>query len=271
MNDEFLSVRNLEDENKFSKKKIYSIVTGGAGRIGSIYTSVLLKKGFNVIIASRSQNHFLKFRLSLDKRYHSRIKWIMLDLSDLDSVENFLKKILKYKIFYLINNASLSNRGKFFKYDKKNIIKESLGVNLGAIFLTEKILEIMRKKKNGKIIFTGSLWGSMIPRFDTYLEMDNGPSAMIASGKASIEQYAKYIAVREATNNITVNTLLPGWFPRKGRVERKDYMNKILKNIPMSRIGKLEDLIKPIEFLLSENNNYMTGQSIIIDGGYSLY
>jgi len=83
MKDDFLSVRNLEVENKFSKKKIYSIVTGGAGRIGSIYTSVLLKKGFNVIIASRSQNHFLKFRFSLDKRYHSRIRWVKLDLSDL--------------------------------------------------------------------------------------------------------------------------------------------------------------------------------------------
>ena len=271
MNDTFLSVKDLEIENKFSTKKFYSIVTGGAGRIGSVYTSILLKKGFNVIVASRTQNLFLKYKLSLDKKYHDKIRWIRLDLSDLDSVEKFTSKVLKYNIFHLINNASLSNRGQFFKYHKKNIIKESLGVNLGAILLTEKILEIMRKNKKGKIIFTGSLWGSMVPKFDTYLDMDNGPSAMIASGKAAIEQYVKYIAVREAINNIKVNTLLPGWFPRKGRFERKDYINKILSNIPMSRIGKLVDLIKPIELLLSEDNDYMTGQSIIIDGGYSLY
>jgi gluconate 5-dehydrogenase len=273
MNDTFLSVNDLDtqNKNKFSKSISYSIVTGGAGRIGSIYTSVLLKKGFNVIIASRTKNLFIEYKSSLEKKYQEKVQWMRIDLSNLDSVKQFINKVLKMNISYLINNASLSNRGQFFKYNEKNIIKESLGVNLGAIFLTEKILTTMRKKKSGRVIFTGSLWGSMIPKFDTYLDMNIGPSAMIASGKASIQQYAKYIAVREAVNNIKVNILLPGWFPRKGRVERKDYINKILCNIPMRRIGKLADLVKPIEFLLSEDNDYMTGQSLIIDGGYSLY
>jgi NAD(P)-dependent dehydrogenase (short-subunit alcohol dehydrogenase family) len=273
MNDEFLSVDDLEfkNKNKFSKSTSYSIITGGAGRIGSVYTSVLLKKGFNVIIASRTNNLFLKYKSSLEKNYQEKIEWMKLDLTKLDSVRKFASRVSKRNIFHLINNASLSNRGQFFKYNEKNIVKENLGVNLGSIFLTERIVTLMRKKKTGRIIFTGSLWGSMTPRFDTYLEMNNGPSALIASGKASIEQYAKYIAVREAVNNIKVNILLPGWFPRKGRVERKDYINKILHNIPMSRIGNLKDLIKPIEFLLSEENDYMTGQSLIIDGGYSLY
>jgi NAD(P)-dependent dehydrogenase (short-subunit alcohol dehydrogenase family) len=271
MNDKFISINQLKSSKKNKFKKIYCLITGGAGRIGSIYTSLLLKKGYNVIVASRKNISFKKYKSSLDKKFQKKIQWLKLDLSNLNTVDILLKKISNKSLLYLINNASFSFRGNFYNYNKKNIVKEATGISLGSIYLTEKILPSMRKNNNGKIIFTGSLWGNMIPKFDTYLDMDIGPTAMIASSKASIQQYSKYIAVREAVYNITVNSLIPGWFPRKGPIERIDYINKITSNIPMSRIGNLSDLIKPIEFLLSENNNYMTGQEIIVDGGYSLY
>ena len=83
-------------------------------------------------------------------------------------------------------------------------------------------------------------------------------------------QYTKYLSSREAKHNITVNNLVPGWFPRKGKVERKDYIKSINSKIPLNRIGKLEDLKTVINFLISENTKYLTGQNIIIDGGYSV-
>ena len=78
------------------------------------------------------------------------------------------------------------------------------------------------------------------------------------------------MASREAKFNITINLLIPGFFPRKGKVENKKYINSINSNIPIGRIGKLEDLVNAVEFLLSNGNSYFTGQSIIVDGGYTI-
>ena len=101
--------------------------------------------------------------------------------------------------------------------------------------------------------------------------MDISPSLLASYGKAGMENAIKYLAVREANNNITCNTLMPGWFPRKGPVERKDYMENIFEKVPLNRIGVLEDLIPSVQFLLNKDNNYITGQSIIVDGGYTIW
>ena len=138
------------------------------------------------------------------------------------------------------------------------------------MLLTEKILPQLRKTKGAKIIFTGSLWGKKTPRFRIYKNLDIGPSPIIAAGKSAILQYAKFLAEREAMFGITVNSLLPGWFPRKGKVERKDYIKRIKNNIPMKRLGKLSDLISAVDFLISQETSYLTGHELIIDGGYSL-
>ena len=138
------------------------------------------------------------------------------------------------------------------------------------MLLTEKILPQLRKINGAKIIFTGSLWGKKTPRFRIYKDLDIGPSPIIASGKSAILQYAKFLAEREAMFGITVNSLLPGWFPRKGKVERRDYIKRIKDNIPLKRLGKLSDLISAVDFLISQETSYLTGHELIIDGGYSL-
>ena len=101
--------------------------------------------------------------------------------------------------------------------------------------------------------------------------MQIGPSVVTASGKSAIISFTKFLSTREAKYNISVNCLSPGWFPRKGPVENKRYIREINKNIPLGRIGKLEDLISPIAFLLSAGSKYYTGQNLVIDGGYSVW
>ena len=162
-----------------------------------------------------------------------------------------------------------ANRGKNFTYDYKNYMKEINGVFGVTFLLTEKILPLIRKSKNARIINVGSVWGTHAPRFEVYLDMDIGPTPIIASGKAAIIQYTKFLASRESKHNIMSNCLIPGWFPRKGKIERKDYIKKITQNIPQERIGKLEDLVSAVNFLLSDENRYFNGQSLYVDGAYT--
>ena len=101
--------------------------------------------------------------------------------------------------------------------------------------------------------------------------MDIGPSIMTSAGKSGILNFTKFLAAREAKFGITVNSLIPGWFPRPGPVQREDYISNICSNIPLGRIGKIDDLISPISFLLSDGSKYYTGQSLIVDGGSTIW
>ena len=270
LNDNFINFSLFKKQKKLFNSNEFAIVTGGCGRIGSIYTSLLLSYGLNVIVLSRTKNNFLKYSENLSPDFKKKIFWKKLDLRKGSSIEKISTSLKRKKIRFLINNAAYSNRGKFFPYNHKNLNEELWGTFAGSMLLTEKILPQLRKTKNSKIIFTGSLWGKKTPRFKIYKDLDIGPSPIIASGKSAILQYSKFLAEREAIFGITVNSLLPGWFPRKGKVERKDYMKRIKDNIPLKRIGKLSDLISAVDFLISQETSYLTGQELIIDGGYSL-
>ena len=145
-----------------------------------------------------------------------------------------------------------------------------MGTSGGSIILTENLLPLLRKNKNSKVINVGSLWGFKSPKQNIYGKMQIGPSVVTASGKSAIISFTKFLSTREAKYNISVNCL--SWMvSRKGPVENKRYIREINKNIPLGRIGKLEDLISPIAFLLSAGSKYYTGQNLVIDGGYSVW
>jgi NAD(P)-dependent dehydrogenase (short-subunit alcohol dehydrogenase family) len=268
--DKFIDFSFFQKKKRLFNSDEFAIVTGGCGRIGSIYTSLFLLYGIKVIVLSRTNKNFLDFSSNLNSDLRKKIFWKKLDLRKGTSIESIAKFLKNKKIKFLVNNAAYSNRGKFFSYNQKNLNEELWGTFAGSMLLTEKILPRLRKNKNSKIIFTGSLWGKKTPRFKIYKDLDIGPSPIIASGKSAILQYSKFLAEREAVYGITVNSLLPGWFPRKGKIERKDYINRIKSNIPLNRIGKLSDLISAIDFLISQETSYITGQELVIDGGYSL-
>ena len=262
----FNSYSKLGNDNS----KYFALVTGGCGRVGSVFVSVLLNKGYNVIVLSRTKKNYKKYIKNLDVNLKKKILWKNLDITNPLSIKTVASALSKKKIKILVNNAASSNRGKFFKYNAKNLNKELWGTFAGSMFLTEQILPKIRKIKNSTIIYTGSLWGIHAPRFKIYKDLDIGPSPIIASGKAALLQYAKFLAVREADYGVRINSILPGWFPRKGKVERKDYIKRIKDNIPLNRVGKLNDLVSSVKFLISDESSYVTGHQLIVDGGYSL-
>tara|TARA_B100002051_G_scaffold276024_1_gene322162 strand:- start:5824 stop:6648 length:825 start_codon:yes stop_codon:yes gene_type:complete len=273
--DKYLSYKSLltyKKKNK-SKKNSIAIVTGGVGRIGSIFTGQLLSKGSKVICLSRNIDNYKNYKKTLPNKLKKNLFWYEVDFNSPDKVIEVLKNIKKKfkKVDVLVNNICDGKRGKFLEYNISSLNKEFWGTFGSTMLLTEKVLPMMRKNKYGKIINIGSIWGIQAPKFKTYLNLDNGPSPIISSSKGAITQYTKHLASREAENNITINLLIPGFFPRKGKVENKKYIKSINSNIPLKRIGKLEDLVNSIEFLLSDGNLYFTGQSIIVDGGYTIW
>ena len=270
--DNFLSYSDFCKSNKIKNINKTAIITGGLGRIGSVFTSSLLNRGFKVICMSRHDVNYNLYKKKLPTKIKKLLSWQQIDLTKTDTIPDKVHLVMKKikKIDILINCASSGNRGENFQYNKKNLEKEFDSLIAGDILITENILKYMRKRKKGLIINVSSLWGIVAPNFKTYLDLDIGPSALTALAKAGITNYTKYIASRDAKYLIRANNLHPGFFPRKGPVERKDYIKSICEKIPLNRIGKLNDLISAVEFLTSENSNYITGQSIVVDGGYTI-
>tara|TARA_Y100000768_G_scaffold375715_1_gene346821 strand:- start:420 stop:1247 length:828 start_codon:yes stop_codon:yes gene_type:complete len=262
----------LNYKNSISPRGKVALVTGGTGRIGSIFVSIFLLNDFKVIIASRLKKKFKQFSNSLPQQYRKNLYWVKLDLLKPDlSIKQIKKLNKKFEIDYLVNNAASHYRGKNIDYTSKNIQKEFFGLIGTSILITEEVLKNMRKRKNGNIINVGSIWGISAPKFDTYLEMDIAPSLMTSICKAGMSHFSKYLTARESGYNININTLSPGWFPRKGKKSRNDYMKMITKDIPQKRIGNLTDLVSVINFLISTGSKYFTGQTVKIDGGHSVW
>lgn len=272
--DNFAKFGKSEINNTNSLSNIKNaIVTGGAGRIGSVFVKLLINNKIYVLIGSRSEKKFLNFYKKLSKLEKKYIQWSELDLQKLDQIVNFKDKNLTFikKSNLLVNNASSSFRGSNYKYDYQNIVHETNGLLTGTIYFSEQILPLLRKQKSAKIINVASLWGFKAPKEKTYLKMNIGPTPVLAAAKAGIINYTKYLAEREKKFNLIINSLSPGWFPRKGKKSNKKYVEAIIQNIPSNRIGKLEDLISPVTFLLSNGSKYYNGQNLIVDGGYSIY
>ncbi len=255
-----------------SKNKI-AVITGATGRIGSVFYKELLNLNYDIYILSNNQSTFRNLFKNIPKNYSKKIYRVKFNLLSNNSINKAISRIKKKnrKIDCLINCAAASNRGKFYKYNFKNLNSEFMGVFGASFYLTEKLLPLLRNSKNGKIINVGSLWGVSSPDFKTYLDLDIGPSAITSTCKAALMHYTKFLSSRESEYNLSINNLVPGWFPRKGKKERKDYINSINRKIPLKRIGKLKDLETSVRFLLSDETKYFNGQNLIVDGGYSIF
>jgi len=121
------------------------------------------------------------------------------------------------------------------------------------------------------VVLVSSLWANRVPEPAMYLDLNNEPDLSVPAGKAAQRQLARYLAVDWAKYGIRVNLVTPGWFPKPGPIDRPDYISEITKRTPMGRIGRPIDLVEPVIFLLGSGSSFMTGQELIVDGGFSLW
>jgi gluconate 5-dehydrogenase len=122
---------------------------------------------------------------------------------------------------------------------------------------------------NGSIVNVGSLWGLRSPDPKIYLDLKNEPSVAIPCAYGGVHQLTRYLAVLLAPK-IRVNALVPGWFPKARGAPRPDYIAGITTHTPMGRIGAPSDLVGAAVFLMADASAFMTGQQLVIDGGYSI-
>ncbi len=235
---------------KFNFKGKNILVTGVSNGIGMSIAKEFYRLGGNIIGTSTNKKGKKKryeiFRVNFFKK---------------EETNNFIKYIEKKKIDILINNAGINKISNIEKLNIKNF-KEIIYINLEIPALISSIVSRnMIKKKSGKIINISSIFGSV----------SRSMRSSYSSSKFGIRGLTKSSALDLASKNILVNSISPGFVETKltRTILKKSGIAKIKKEIPVNRLGKVSEIAYLTLFLASDYNTYITGQDILIDGGFT--
>jgi len=228
------------------------LVTGGTGSIGSSICNYFNINGCEEIYSTTTNTNKIKS----DQDY---IKFKKLDFNNLENLN--LDQLFDFDIDYLVLNAGLNKDNIFLRMsleDWNNVIN----VNLNSSFhLLKHFTKKMVKKKFGRIVFISSV----------VAHTGNPGQVNYTASKAAISGMVKSLALELSTRNITVNSVAPG-FIQSNMTDKlnNEQKNTILDKIPMKKLGDSNDIAKAVGFLCSDNANYITGQTLHVNGGLAL-
>jgi NAD(P)-dependent dehydrogenase (short-subunit alcohol dehydrogenase family) len=196
---------------------------------------------------------------------------LLLDVTEPVSVERAFRKIKESenKMDLLVCSAGTSG-SKWIEEMTLELWNRVLEVNLTGTFLCcKEAVKYMISQRWGRIINIASMAATCVPRPEYFKGGYN-----YSASKAGVRILTKRLAVELASYNITANSISPGWIetPLTAQaIEDKNVYEQMLDSIPLHRIGSAEDLDGLIIYLCSESSAYLTGQDILIDGGYSVW
>ena len=224
------------------------LVSGGTKGIGGAIVTKLLDEGYSVIATTRDKT-------KANILEHENLTVENLDLSSKDSVSEFQEKVESFKPSILINNAGVTKDNLFLRMSE-NDWTEVIETNLNGTYrLTKIFLKDMIKNKWGRIINIGSVSGLM----------GNPGQTNYASSKAALEGFTRSLAKEIGSRNITVNLVSPGFINTD--MTSGLTIEKLESQIPLGRIGNPSDVASLVAFLVSEGAGYITGQTLVVDGG----
>ena len=234
----------------FKNKKL--LVTGGTGTIGSSICNYFHNNECEKIYSTTTD-------MKKVKSNQDYIKFIELDLNNI--IESNLEDIFDFDIDYLVLNAGL-NRDNIFLRMSSNDWSNVINVNLNSSFhLLKHFTKKMFKNRHGRIVFISSV----------VAHTGNPGQVNYTASKAAISGMVKSLALELSTRNITVNSVAPGFIKSNMTDKLNDDQKKaILDRIPMKKLGDSDDIARAVGFLCSENANYITGQTLHVNGGLAL-
>jgi 3-oxoacyl-[acyl-carrier protein] reductase len=237
------------------------VITGAGKGFGRDIADAYYAQGAKLALITRSQSDVDDLISIFDDE---RVLCICGDISDIDVVKYFVLQIIQKfnTIDVLVNNAGMRFRKKFLDISN-NELDQVLSVNLKSVFfLCQMILPYMIKNNNGKIINMSSIAGTL-----GFSEL----SGYVLS-KSAIIGLTKSLAIEFSDKNIQINALAPGFCKTsyfETFKENNDLYDFTLSRIPMGRWGESKEIADVCVFLASHMSNYMSGEVLKIDGGWS--
>ena len=235
----------------FNEKKLF--ITGGTGSIGNSICHYFNNNGCSDIYASTTN-------LNKIDSNDSFIDFRKLNLSNISQLN--LDEILNIDIDFLVLNAGVTKDNIFLRMSSEEWT-DVIDINLNSSFyLLKHFVKKMIKKRFGRIVFISSV----------VAHTGNPGQVNYSSAKAGLSGFTKSLAKEVGSRGITVNSVAPGFIETDMTAYLDDNAKtKLIEDIPLKRLGSVQDISDLVVFLSSEDASYITGQTISVDGGLFMY
>jgi gluconate 5-dehydrogenase len=258
----------------FEMKDKIAVVTGATGGLGYDIATALAEYGCKIVITSRELQKATDAAYRLEAQTGAEVIGLELDQRDYTSCAALMDRVMEKfgRIDVLVNNAgggSGAGECNFLLRDPKNI-QNMIDTNLtGALFCSQAACRFMAEQGSGTIINLGSIAGIVGRNRDMYHEANKMEQPVeYAAAKGGVIAMTRDLAAFMAPYGVTVNCISPGGFD-KGELPQA-FIDGYSKRTPMKRMGRMQsDLLGTVVFLASEAASYVTGQNIVVDGGFS--
>lgn len=252
-----------------------ALITGGAGHLGYAMGEALAEAGACVAVLDMSQDKADIVAEKLMSDFGGEHFGVSIDLGSkeqIESVPDVLEKTCG-QLDVLVNCAALvgdsSLKGWAEPFEEQDVFtwEKALEVNLtGAFYLIQKCQKLLEKSNAASIINISSIYGVSGQKMSMYEGMGYLTPAAYAASKGGLVQLTRYLATVLAPK-IRVNCISPGGIERN---QDKKFLERYVKLTPLARMGWEEDFKGGVHYLASDLSKYVTGQNIVIDGGWSL-
>jgi len=251
----------------FDIKGNVAIVTGTSSGLGVVFAETLAEAGANLALCARRIERVEELAKRLEKDYNIKTLSMKVDVNDENLVREFVEATYKKfgRIDILVNNAGIADIAPSLQVPKESF-SNVINTNLISVFIVAReVAKYMEKAKYGKIINIASIYGQ---------NGDIFPVASYYASKGGVINLTRALAVEWADKGIYVNAIAPGFFPSemtKGVFEDEEAMKHIITKTPLKRTGSPEDLKGVLLLLASHASDYITGQTIFVDGGWTIW
>ena len=234
-----------------AKRKYRAVVTGATRGMGYAIAERLLKDGIEVIATGTSE----------DVDYPNSASYYPVDFLDDSRVEAFVEYLKQQKIDILVNNAGINKIDEFANIDIDDFDR-ILKVNLRTPFLLcQAVIPHMKENSWGRIVNITSIWGNITKEY----------RASYSSSKFGLDGMTVALASELSEMGILANSVGPGFIDTDltRSVLGEKGIAKVLDQIPIKRLGQANEIASLVSWLVSNENTYISGQNIMIDGGFT--
>jgi NAD(P)-dependent dehydrogenase (short-subunit alcohol dehydrogenase family) len=255
-----------------------AVVTGGAGILGRHFCAGLAEAGASVAVVDVNEDAATALAAELAERHGVRALGIRCDVSDPRSVREMVARTVEElgAIHVLHNNAAAKSDDleaffapfEDYSLDQWNRI---MSVNVNGMFLVAQAVggQMVAQGVGGSIVQTSSIYGLMGPdqriyEGSFYLGRQINTPAVYSASKAAVLGLTRYLATYWAPQGIRVNSLVPGG-TESGQNE--EFMRRYSARVPMGRMARAHEMVGALLYLASDASSYVTGQSLVVDGG----
>lgn len=269
--------------DKFSLKNTIAVVTGGHGLLGQEFALALAQRGARVALMDLPGHRWTPRADLRPLLEEGLVRDFPADIINRKALENALSEIEKAwgTPDVLVNNAGIdsppsapvSENGPFEDFPEESLDRV-MDVNIKGVFLCCQVFGgAMAKNGKGSIINIGSIYGVLSPQQDIYeYRRREGVQwykpAPYAVSKAAITNLSRYLATYWAKKGVRVNTLCPSGIYNS---QDEEFLKEYLKRIPIGRMARPDEISGAVVFLASPASTYVTGSTMMVDGGWSAW